>query len=87
MAFSNTGLVGANTDRRTSTREYQLGTPLIGNDNNSYVYVQATGAIAAAATCAVNGAFVATSGAGNYTAGAAFAAGEFGWVRKTASPF
>lgn len=87
MPFSSTGLVGANTDRRTSTREYALGTPLIGNDNNSYVYVQATGAIAAATACSVNGAFAATTGAGNYTTGAAFAAGEFGWVRKTASPF
>jgi hypothetical protein len=87
MAFSANGLVGANTSRRTQTKEYALGSPLIGNDNNSYVYVQATGAIAAAAACSVNGAFAATTGAGNYTADAAFAAGDYGWVRKTASPF
>jgi serine protease inhibitor len=86
MPFSSTGLVGANTARRTTVKEYALGTPLIGNDNNTYVYVQAGGAIAAAATAVVSGAFAATSGAGNYTADTAFANGEYGWVRKTASP-
>lgn len=87
MPFSNTGLVGANTDRRTQAKEFALGTPLIGNDNNSYVYVQASAAIGAATVCVVTGAFAASAGAGNYTTGAAFAINDYGWVRKTASPF
>jgi hypothetical protein len=86
MAFSSTGLVGANTDRRTPHQEYKLGTPLIGDDNNTYVYVRASAAIAGATATSVTGAFAASAGAGNYTTGAAFAANEYGWVRKTASP-
>ncbi len=82
-----TPLIGAGISRRTTTPEFALGTPFMGNGNDTYVYVQASGAIAAAATCSVNGSFVATSGAGNYTVDSvAFAAGEYGFVRKTTSP-
>jgi len=86
MAFDRAGLVGANTARRTTEKEFNLGTPLISAENTTYVYVRATAAIAAAAVVTVTGGFTASTGAGNYTAEQAFAANEYGWVRKTASP-
>ena len=87
MAIAVTPLVGANTDRRTTTKEFVVGTPLLAADNKTYVYVgPSTNAITAAATCTVTGAFVVNNAAGNYTADTAFASGEYGWVRKTATP-
>lgn len=85
--YSTGGLIGANTDRRTSNAEFHVGCPLIGADNNTYVYVgPAANAIADAATCTVTGAFAVNNTAGNYTADKGFTAGQYGWVRKTASP-
>lgn len=86
MAFDRAGLVGANSARRTTEKEYNLGTPMITPENTTYVYVRATAAIAASAVVVVTGGFTASTGAGNYTAEQAFAANEYGWVRKTASP-
>ena len=81
------GIVGANPSRRTTTPECAVGTPSLDNGNRTFVYVgPATNVIAAAATCTVTGAFVVNNTPGTYTADAAFAAGEYGWVRKTASP-
>ena len=80
-------LVGANTDRRTAFPEFAVGTPTLARDNRTYVYVgPAANAIAAGAACTVTGAFAVNNTAGNYTADTAFATGEYGWVRKTASP-
>jgi hypothetical protein len=80
-------LVGANTSRRTPTREFTVGTATIDDANRTWVYVgPAANTIAAAATCTVTGAFAVNNTAGNYTADAAFATGEYGWVRKTTSP-
>ena len=82
-----TGTIGANTDRRTQTAEFTVGLPALDNQNRSWVYVgPAANAIAAAATCTVTGAFAVNNTAGNYTAETAFAAGDYGWVRKTTSP-
>lgn len=87
MAHGATPLVGANFTRRTTTQEFLPGTPVLGNDNKSYVYVgPAANAISAAATCTVTGAFAVNATAGSYTTPAAFAAGEYGWVYKTTSP-
>lgn len=86
MAFSSTGLVGGNSARRTTEKEFNLGTPMITPENTTYVYVRATAAIAASAVVTVTGGFTASTGAGSYTAEQAFAANEYGWVRKTASP-
>ena len=80
-------LVGANATRRTTTPEFKVGTTQLDDSNRTFVYVgPATNAINAAATCTVTGAFVVNNTAGTYTADAAFAAGDYGWVRKTTSP-
>ena len=80
-------LVGANATRRTTTPEFKVGTTQLDDSNRTFVYVgPATNAINAAATCTVTGAFVVNNTAGTYTADAAFATGDYGWVRKTASP-
>ena len=80
-------MAGAQANRRTSTPEFKVGTTNLDDRNRTFVYVgPATNAIAAAATCTVTGAFAVNATAGNYTADTAFAAGDYGWVRKTASP-
>lgn len=78
-------LVGVNFARRTTTKEFKLGTPQLDDSNQTWVYVQASEAVATG-TCTVSGAFALTDAAGNYTADVAFASGEYGWVRKTTSP-
>ena len=87
MTFATSPLVGASFNRRTTTPEFKVGTPALGPGNSTYVYVgPAANAITAAATCTVTGAFAVNNTAGTYTADAAFATGEYGWVRKTTSP-
>ena len=78
-------MVGPQASRRTSTREFTLGTAQIDDSNRTWVYVQASEAVATG-TCTVSAAFALTDAAGNYTADTAFASGEYGWVRKTTSP-
>ena len=83
-----THLAGSNTARRTTLPEFTVGTPILTRGNQSFVYVgPATNAITAAAACTVTAAFVVNNTAGTYTADDAFAINEYGWVRKTASPF
>ncbi len=78
-------MVGAAAARRTPNREFKLGTVQLDDSNQTWVYVQASEAVATG-TCTVSAAFALTDAAGNYTADTAFAAGEYGWVRKTTSP-
>ena len=78
-------MAGANFARRTTTKEYTLGTPQLDDSNRTWVYVQA-GENVATGTCTVSGAFALTDVAGSHTADVAFASGEYGWVRKTTSP-
>lgn len=78
-------MVGAAAARRTADREFKLGTAQLDDSNQTWVYVRASEAVATG-TCTVSGAFALTDAAGNYTADTAFAAGEYGWVRKTTSP-
>lgn len=78
-------LAGTNFDRRTTAQEFTLGTPQLDDANRTWVYVQASEAVATG-TCTVSGAFALTDAAGSYTADVAFASGEYGWVRKTTSP-
>jgi hypothetical protein len=78
-------MIGANPSRRTTDREFDLGTAQIDTDNVTWVYVQASEAVATG-TCTVSAAFALTDLAGNYTADTAFASGEYGWVKKTATP-
>ena len=78
-------MVGATAARRTTAREFKLGTVQLDDSNQTWVYVQASEAVTTG-TCTVSGAFALTDAAGNYTADTAFTSGEYGWVRKTASP-
>lgn len=78
-------MVGAQAARRTTNREFKLGTVQLDDSNQTWVYVQASEAVATG-TCTVSAAFALTDAAGNYTADTAFASGEYGWVRKTATP-
>ena len=78
-------MVGANVARRTDRKEFSLGTAQIDDANRTWVYVQASEAVATG-TCTVGANFALTDAAGNYTADVAFLANEYGWVRKTTSP-
>ena len=78
-------MVGAQAARRTTNREFKLGTVQLDDSNQTWVYVRASEAVATG-TCTVSAAFALTDAAGSYTADTAFAAGEYGWVRKTATP-
>lgn len=88
MANSTFGVMGYATPmfaQRDQAAVVALGTPQIGSLNDTWVYVNAAGAVAAG-TVIVSGAFALTAGAGAYTADTAFAAGDYGWVHKTTSP-
>jgi len=86
-AILTTPLVGANTDRRTQTQEFDLGTAAIDNQNRTWVYVIADVAVPAANAPVMSAAFHLTANSGgSYTADTAFAANDYGWVRKTTSP-
>lgn len=82
--FAIDGQVGVNFNRRTTTREYQLGTVQKGTLNTIWIYVLAAENVATG-TCTVNtSTFALTDTGGLYTADTAFVSGEYGWVRKTA---
>lgn len=85
MTFVNP-LAGAGPSRRTTTKEFKLGTSAHDDANRSWTYVQASEAVATG-TCTVSAAWALTDAAGTYTADTAFASGEYGWVRLTVSPF
>lgn len=94
MAVSvlSTPLAGANMIRRTALKEYTPGTVAIDNQNQSWVYVgPASTTLASNTACTVTGAFAVNNTVGSYTnandAAAPFAIGEYGWVRKTTTPF
>jgi hypothetical protein len=78
-------LVGANPSRRTASREFLPGTAVLDDKNQTWVYAQASEAVATG-TCTLSGTFTLTDAAGNYTADTAFVSGEYGWVRKTTTP-
>lgn len=78
------GVIGSvNLDRTTVDPEFALGTTVIGEDGNPYVYVQANGAIAASQTdIAVDANFQASDGLGAYVNGTvAWVDNEYGWVK------
>lgn len=79
--FSTNALAGINFNRRTSSKEFQLGTVVHGTVNTIWIYVVSTEAVATG-TCTVTGTNL-TDTAGNFTADTAFASGEYGWVRRT----
>lgn len=81
--FLTGGLIGADLDKTTTTADFALGTVSHGDQNELWIYVQASEAVATG-TCTVSAAFALTDAAGDYTADVAFASGEYGWVRLTA---
>lgn len=87
-AILSTPLSGANTDRRTSTAEFKIGTVALGTDGTAWTYcVNTSGAAIATGARTLSTAFALTSTAGNHTADTAFLNGEYGWVKRTTSPF
>lgn len=67
---------------------FALGQSALGTDNSTWVFVQADVPVTAGANAVtVNANFHITAATGGtYTAQVAFAANEFGWVKKTTSP-
>jgi GTP-binding protein EngB required for normal cell division len=86
--FGNS-LAGFSEVIRSLAPAFNLGEVSYGPGNTWWVYVQASAAIAGAATVkvpvaiAISATFVASAGTG-YMASAPFAINECGWVRKTA---
>lgn len=80
--YLTTPLLGGRLTAPTTTAEHALGTVAFGNGNTSWIYVQASEAVATG-TCTVSAAFALTDIAGAHTADVAFASGEYGWVRQT----
>lgn len=86
--YATDGLVGANFSRTDTVPAFKPGQVATGTNGRSYMYVgPAANAIAANAACTVTGAFAVNNTAGTYTSEVAIATGEYGWVRKTTSPF
>lgn len=78
-----TSVCGFHPTKRTTGPEHRLGSISLGKQGTRWVYVQASEAVTG--TCTVNtSTFALTDTGGNHTADAAFASGEYGWVRRTA---
>lgn len=88
MAFNITPSLGMDFDRVDTTPAFRVGNKVVGNDGHSYVYVLASGAIAAAAApgtqvAITEPAFTAATGAGGwYAPVAGVASGSYAWVRN-----
>lgn len=75
-------LAGANVQLRDETPKFKLGTPLIDDSNQTWVYVQAGADHAAEARVDLTDFETDADVAGAYVADTAIAEGEYGWVRK-----
>jgi len=90
MAFNITPSLGMDFDQVSTIPAFRVGNKVVGNDGHDYVYVLASGTIAAAASpgtvvVVTEPAFTAASGAGAFNAPiAGVASGSYAWVRKTA---
>ena len=81
------GPIGAGPTRRTVAKEFSPFMTAVGDDATSWTYQgPSTIAIAANGAAALNAAGAAIAGVG-YTAESPVLIGEFGFLRKTASPF
>ena len=83
--FAATPSIGVTFADRNTIPAFAVGTPMLGNQNDTWVYVKATEPVAIG-TCSVDSSFNLTDTAGNYTAVVAFLINEYGWVYKTTSP-
>ena len=83
--FAATPSIGVTFADRNTIPDFAVGMPVLGNQNDTWVYVKATEPVATG-TCSVDSSFNLTDTAGNYTAVVAFLVNEYGWVFKTTSP-
>ena len=83
--FAATPSIGVTFTDRNTIPAFAVGTPMLGNQNDTWVYVKATEAVATG-PCSVDSSFNVTDATGNYTNPTAFLINEYGWVYKTASP-
>jgi hypothetical protein len=75
---------GFNPDLRTTWPMFRKGTYAHGHQGTKWVYVYATEAVTG--TCTVStSTYALTDTGGSYTATAAFASGDYGWVKQTAA--
>jgi hypothetical protein len=81
------GMLGVDFDERTTTPTHTVGTVVWCNLGDFAMYVQDSGSgIAASQTdIAVDAAGDASDGSGTWENSVAFAADEYGWVRKNAA--
>ena len=78
-------LRGFNPDIRTTYPMFKIGTySSQGHAGTMWVYCKATEAVTGTCTLSTS-AYTLTDTAGNYTATSAFASGDYGWVKKTAT--
>lgn len=83
--FATDGKV-VNFKARSTKPEFKLGTVAIANDDAVWIYVQADVAVNAAQAPVMSAAWHLTAATGGaFTADTAFAANEYGWIRKTAA--
>ena len=75
-------LAGANVLLRDQTPKFKLGTPLIDDSNQTWVYVEAGATHAAEARVDLTDFVTAADVSGAYQAVTAITSGEFGWVKK-----
>lgn len=75
-------LAGANVLLRDKEPKFKLGTPLIDDSNQTWVYVEAGGTHAAEARVDLTDFVTSADVAGAYQAVTAITEGEYGWVKK-----
>ena len=80
MAYYGKGVVGVDTLRRTTFKEFDLGVTEKMNADMEAAYGVASGSVSAGA-CSLDASGTIAAGTG-YVADAAFAASEYGFVRK-----
>ena len=83
--FAATPSIGVTFTDRNTIPAFAVGTPMLGNQNDTWVYVKATEAVAIG-VCGVDSSFNVTDAGTGYTSPVAFLVNEYGWVYKTASP-
>lgn len=75
---------GFNPTLRTTWPMFRIGTYAHGKQGTKWLYVKASEAVTSTCTASTS-TYLLTDTAGNYTATAAFAADEYGWVKVTAA--
>lgn len=82
MVANTGGVIGPNVDQVDTVQQFKLGTAILGDDNQTYTYVQAGGAIAAGQSdLTISAAFSATDGGGtNVGPAVAINSGEYFWA-------